>query len=1123
VPENAFDESKVDEALSIIYELGDVDVSKYRVIGDCVRYRPNDRYHLSNIRDEILNRLTERKSIGQENYLIWGTPGGGKTTLIEELGKAIDHFARFEHIYLSKENKETFSAKLTQLQTEPKPVLCLVDEVDSCISEQWPYEAMLAPLGTPRKIANTCYVLVGTAGNNAEELEAAICSGRSPESEQKGKDVMRRITFKRKDSIPSTNLGDKILIGVCQLTRKTGKPLLQVEIPVLLYFALHKQLDSPSKISDLAVQISTRMKPHEDRVMWTHLFDYTEGDEMLKFHLVWKDMIPKDSFMWVENKQVQRIEPTPGLDQVFESPKRLLDREMQQNFLRDFDHSAQPNYTRLLSQDFRRLFFSFFNKHDLLLITGHEGVGKTFNVLLIGKKLSDEGYRVYYCSVTNRNLLPDNLPNAPELKNAKPVLIVDDCQEDLKKTRQLRENIGSLRTGGSSLLKIVFLSHPLETYYVPETFGKDIQIIAFKERYTDLKTLAWLFFRKMGMYDRLSEFLDWTYRNDPSKAFCQYKNMRFWNIYFNAMESSRKVVITETEFLNFAHKFFKERNLIQFGSVLSKLMPFFANGLSVHMEYVDKQLGINGDQLKQLESAGIADHALLDWENKKWQNSSALFVRSKIHPTEAKILELVLQKCEGMGIDDLKSLTDYVATYFENLYSLIQSISFHNADLLERLCREDRFQSVVQSYLKQRHLGKQLDRTIRILSKLPQELRDKFVEDEMLEQWISKLNDKRYFMNSKVSLLASIYKISPTAACKCLEKLDVDTFAGNFKSVPIEVRGGVSTFKRFIELAKNVWSFYLFSTSLIFEDTLNAGTLASELRKQFRDNGYLLSDKAGVEPRSIGEWKIFDCKNVFLIRKTRSGAGLDVHYSFNDSERQALLVKKIKEFLDQCLMTFLDRFEMDDFFSQMHWLLKKLNGIKLDETTRKSLADYVFDFIPPQKIVDWIRIKDIAAHELRYVLKTSRYVNVETEGKTKRLYDFLKDSIDYKDIKRVFENPRSSLYAICIMCRNAHELLAKYFYQYSLEECFVNKIKTETDLYCINKSVEFVEDNLGLRDEQKHSIAHRILFNTVDIEHLPRFAIRSARAAERLKRQFDIDKETQQFIDYRQKYATTQL
>lgn len=300
----------VNDVLALIDNLGrSVSLWNYRVVGDCVRYAAADRIRMGEITEAIMRRLRGEGNIGQENFLIWGTPGQGKTTLVEELGASIHDFADFRHIYLSRENKESFSVKLTQLQTVPKPLLCLIDEVDANLSQQWPYEVMLDILGKPRKIANTCYVLVGSTGNNVDELEAAIGSRRSPEGEQKGKDVMRRITFKRKFDIPPTNLGDRILIFLSQLTRKTGKSRLEVEKPVLLYLALHKQLNNPSKVGDLAEQISNRMEAYENKVTWGHLSARTPGDntEVLAFHSIWEGKIQESSFICVENEQVLSI------------------------------------------------------------------------------------------------------------------------------------------------------------------------------------------------------------------------------------------------------------------------------------------------------------------------------------------------------------------------------------------------------------------------------------------------------------------------------------------------------------------------------------------------------------------------------------------------------------------------------------------------------------------------------------------------------------------------------------------------------------------------------------------------------------------------------------------------
>jgi len=1115
-----FDDSKADEALKFIREHDSISLGGYRVVGNCVRHDSAARDLLIKIKDQIISCLRSN-SAWQENYLIGGLAGSGKTFFVEELGAFIEreNFATFKKLKLSDDDKPTFLQKLAHLKEIQGPLLCLVDEVDKTLPDPWPFIALLTPLEKsekPYRSHPTCFVLVGSGGKRVSELKNLISSFPA------GDDFLRRVSFKREEDVLPTSPADRIVMALSVFTveaRKSGSVIRHVDKLALLYIALKRELASPSKIANLAERCIRMKKTRTNTVWYNDLFDSADR-ELGQFQNKWDHTGLLGSLVYVEDDQPLISEPKGiEFDVVFERVETAFGREMQDNFLRDLDYSGQPDYIKLLSPDFRRLFKSFFKGNDKILVVGHEGVGKTFNCLLFGKMLASEGYQVYYSSVRD-GLLADSFLRIADLPHGNYVFIIDDCQEDLNKTSGIIESIDISRFKTSGRPKFIFLSHPLDEVDTVAVFGRDIRILEFKERYVDLEYLATLFFQKVNRRSRLTSFLDWLHERDTLKAFSRYKNMRFWNIYFRAVEMFQRIRIDESAFLNFAYQFFRRTKpqLIELKDCLAKLLPFFASGGFVLRKYVEKELQIAEERIRELEQKGIIDPISVPWEDENWNNIVVPAIRGKIHPTEAKILEAVLKKCCGLVINE-KVFIDYSAKYLESLYYIIREMQFYDPALLEDLCEDERFKSILQKYLKERHLGKHLDRTVRILSRLPRQMKSEFVNDEVIEKWVEKLNDAKYHMNSKVSLLEAIYKTSPVAAYKCYKKLDISILAGNFKCIPNENGKGLPAFTRFIEVSKNIWSLYLFSINEIYQNELNGCRLSDNLIKDFKTRGYILSDSAKVEQISTSQWRILDQENTFLIGK--SGRALNVFFSFDDLDRQAFVISKIKLALHECLGLFLERFETDMRFSQMHWLLKRLDAVKLDPTRKRSLANCLLDKISPYKLVEWIRLKDTAVHELRFVLKTSRFVFIELEGKKKNLYDdFLKCLLNYEDVKRVFDNPRSRLYSICITSKFGHELLANHFYEYSHEASFAKKVSVEKNLRLINESVELVEKNDGLSDHDRHYIIYRIMSNTVNTRDLQSFAMKSMREAKRLGKQFDAGKEMGRFLDNREKYAT---
>jgi hypothetical protein len=1122
---NDFDDSKADEALKFIGEIKSLSLDEYRVVGNCVRHDSAARDLLIKIMGDIIT-LLRSNGAWQENYLIGGLAGSGKTFFVEELGKSIGDFATFEKLKLSDLNRTTFQQKLDRLKEIRGPLLCLVDEVDKKLYEEWPFIALLTPLeksNEPYRSCPTCFVLVGSGGSEVSKLKQLIGSVKA------GDDLLRRVSFKREENILPTSPADRIVVALSNLTeeaRISGSVVRRVDKLALLYIALKCELARPSKIASLAQRCIRKKKAFQDVVHYNDLFDSADR-ELGQFQSKWDHTGLFGSFVYVKDDR-PRISGARGVkfEDVFERVEIAFEREMQDNFLRDLKYSTQPDYIRLLLPYLRHLLKSFLNKDDMFLVSGGEGVGKTFNCLLFGKMLASDGYQVFYSSVHKAvSLLADDSAEIADLAYGNHVFIIDDCQEDLEKTRKTLRGIRAFRIKTNDRPKFIFLSHPLDKFDTIQFLGADIQILEFKERYVDLRYLAELFLGSINMYDRLPVFLDWLGKSDTSKAFARYKNMKFWNIYFNTVKKFGKMIANESEFLNNARQFFKDRKpqLIELKDPLAKLLPFFANGRFALTEYVREELQIGEDHIKELEVKGIIDRVSVPWEDENWDNCNAPAIRCRIHPTEAKILEAVLQKCDAMVIDDRKTLIDYSVQYLESLYYIMREIRFYNSALLEDLCEDERFRSIVRNYLKERHLGKQLDRTVRILSKLTQEVRYQFVDDGILNKWIEKLNDPKFHFNSKVALLKAIYRVSPIAAYKCYEKLDMNTLVESFLNIPSVGAGGLSAFKRFIETSKNIWSFYLFSIDPIFEDELNSGGLSDDLRRDFEAAGHALSNSAKIEHVSMIRWEIVDGENTFNVRKPKNEKALIVYYSYDDLRRRVFLVSNTRMILDKCLEEFLRRFDtLHKNFAQLNWLLRYLDGIIFDPGTGMTLAIHVLEKIRPDKMVEWMKSKNTATKQLRYMLETSRhvYVGVDSNGKA-TFYDRLKGMLDYEEVRRIFENPGSSLKSICITANKAHELFADFLYRYSQEDCFVAKVtaKENQDLYDINRSLKHVEENKGLSLQQKHFIINRIV--TISMPNLRRCSMRSEWRAKSLKKGFDTKIEEKEFLGYKDRYPET--
>ncbi|MDI6603414.1 MAG: hypothetical protein QME57_04925 [Patescibacteria group bacterium] len=464
------------------------------------------------------------------------------------------------------------------------------------------------------------------------------------------------------------------------------------------------------------------------------------------------------------------------------------------------------------------------------------------------------------------------------------------------------------------------------------------------------------------------------------------------------------------------------------------------NGLPIHRDYIRDCLQIPDEQIQKVEEEKVISIMELDWDNKNWQNDTASFIVSNIHPTKAKIISTILEKYEGVEINVGSVITDYAEEYYENLYRIVSP--FWDIEVLEELCKNDKFISIIKKYLKKRHLGKELDRTIRTLSKLRPQEKDKIVDSEIIDSFAKKLNSKGSYIVSKLYLFRTMDKFSPSQTYELYKRFDKKVLIDDFNSNPEEK--GIYSFAKFMEIFKNI-------------------------------------------------------------------------YYFGSPEEKSCIVEDLKEILDGCSKEFSERFDKGyHHFSQLHWLLKRLDPIRLAPNTKVSLSNYFLKQIPPAKIVEWIRSKHTRINELRYIFKIARFTFLEIEGMIKNLYhEYFKNLFNYDDVKKMFN--RSKLYDIAITSKFSYEILANYFYQYSCEDDFMKKV-SKSSLYIINESIELTETNPGLTDIQKSFIIRRIINSCNFGNELLNVTIREAK---KRGKTIDIDYEKQRFLDFSKKYEGT--
>lgn len=285
------------DARAILTDMSAIALSRYRVVGNYLRYEEATRNTLKDLKQKIVAGV-DGSARSHGNYLIWSPPGSGKTFFVEQVADLLGKKIAYYPANLAALDEGNFRSVLSSVERSSMPALCFVDEVDSKPAEPWPQEALLGCLDEAMDPQNArVFVLAGSSGASLAMMKAAIAS------RPKGPDVLSRIPQGCEFEIPPMTLGDRIVIALSTLSRagsEVGRKISEVEKLALYYIALSPQLGSARRLREFSLRAIQRMPSGDDRLKFDNLFD--PGDPQSKeFWIAARSEAPKliNSFVLV--------------------------------------------------------------------------------------------------------------------------------------------------------------------------------------------------------------------------------------------------------------------------------------------------------------------------------------------------------------------------------------------------------------------------------------------------------------------------------------------------------------------------------------------------------------------------------------------------------------------------------------------------------------------------------------------------------------------------------------------------------------------------------------------------------------------------------------------------------
>src|SRR3989442_5150775 len=99
----------------VLLNLDHIDLARFEVVGNYVRYDEKTRHALKDFRRKVMAGFDG--SLGsKENYLIWGPPGSGKTFLVQELARSMGA-PDYVELNLAESNEGRLDRKSTRLNS----------------------------------------------------------------------------------------------------------------------------------------------------------------------------------------------------------------------------------------------------------------------------------------------------------------------------------------------------------------------------------------------------------------------------------------------------------------------------------------------------------------------------------------------------------------------------------------------------------------------------------------------------------------------------------------------------------------------------------------------------------------------------------------------------------------------------------------------------------------------------------------------------------------------------------------------------------------------------------------------------------------------------------------------
>jgi|GEM_PF-3558562 len=255
-----------------ISKIATLDLSSFAVVGDYIRYREIQRNEVVRLRDLLLASLQMRPHGATSNYLIWASPGSGKSFFVEEFVRTSlsGEWKNRTWNLTSPDVQSQLADRVTEIVGSEIPAFTFVDEVDAPTAPTGTAESLMRLLGRKSDEDHNMYVtcVVGSFGESCQEMVQELIK-----RDKKFKDCFDRIPEDNRFTIGSMDSMDSVAVfasTVARLFKKNARTLKQIDLAALYYVAaMTGTYRTARQLSDLAKSASERCTG--ESLLWSHL------------------------------------------------------------------------------------------------------------------------------------------------------------------------------------------------------------------------------------------------------------------------------------------------------------------------------------------------------------------------------------------------------------------------------------------------------------------------------------------------------------------------------------------------------------------------------------------------------------------------------------------------------------------------------------------------------------------------------------------------------------------------------------------------------------------------------------------------------------------------------------